>query len=527
MKKDISALTQEELLEYVKSLEEDNDSLRNDLKTASKKIDKLEIDFAELQEEYNKLLKKFEAKTQIIKLNNHNNFYSKKESTNEDILLNEAEHEIKKAGRKTGSKNFDSIDFESLVTNTIIENPGQLICEDCGSELVKIGEDISYKVNKIPTKIEVTKIIRPLYKCPQCDGKIFQALCDSNFPHSVCTPSLAANIIDAKFNLGVPFYRYSKYLKNNNIALSTMDLCNYFMRSDEILKPLYNEILNRLVNTQSNVIFSDETPIKVLNLNKNNRKTSYIFVYISSFYDYPIYIYAFNENRKTDELAGLTHEFNGYLVCDGYPGYDKLRENNPNIKIQRCFAHIRRNFFDVIKVLPEEKKKTSKAYEMVKRIDRLFFLENQAKLKHLDPDSIKEFRNSDEYLNDFNSIYSFLHSLNPEAGTPLKKAVDYFLKFESDSKTFLQDGHIPISNNIAERAVKPFVICRKNFLFSKSVNGAEASGRLFSILQTAKANGLVPEMYLAYCLENMNKVTVEDLLPWSEKLPDSLKVSIK
>ena len=75
--------------------------------------------------------------------------------------------------------------------------------------------------------------------------------------------------------------------------------------------------------------------------------------------------------------------------------------------------------------------------------------------------------------------------------------------------------------------LKPFVICRKNFLFSKSVNGAEASGRLFSILQTAKANGLVPEMYLAYCLENMNKVAVEDLLPWSEKLPDSLKVSIK
>lgn len=163
MKKDISTLTQEELLEYVKSLEEDNDSLRSDFKRVCKGKNKLEIDFAELQEEYNKLLKKFETKNQIIKLNNHNNFYSKKESTNEDILLNEAEHEIKKAGRKTGSEGFDSIDFESLVTNTIIENPDQLICEDCGSNLVKIGEDILYKVNKIPTKIEVTKIIRPLY----------------------------------------------------------------------------------------------------------------------------------------------------------------------------------------------------------------------------------------------------------------------------------------------------------------------------------------------------------------------------
>lgn len=527
MKNDLSKLSKEELLQYIESLEKSNEILENNINIVTKEKNKYEKDFKELQIKYNKLLKKIETKTQIIKLNNHNTFYSKKESSNEKILLNEAEKTVSKVGRKQGSKNFASIDFESLVTNTIIENPETLVCKDCGSDLVKIGEDISYKINKIPTKIEVTKIIRSLYKCPKCEGKVYQALCNDNFPHSVCTPSLAANIIDAKFNLGVPFYRYSKYLQNNSIDLSTMDLCNYVLRSDEILKPLYNEILGTLINTSSKVIFSDETPIEVLDLNKNNRKNSYIFVYISSFYEFSIYIYSFNETRKTDELTALTSNYNGYLVCDGYPGYDKLRETNKNIKIQRCFAHIRRNFYDVIKVLSDEKKKQSKAYEMVRRIDKLFYLENQMTVKHLDPDEIKEERNSKEYLEVFNSIYSYLHSLNPEKGTPLSKAVDYFLKFEEDSKTFLEDGHIPISNNIAERAVKPFVICRKNFLFSKSVNGAEASGRLFSILQTAKANGLVPEIYLAYCLENINKVNLEDLLPWSEKLPISLKVSLK
>lgn len=111
----------------------------------------------------------------------------------------------------------------------IVEKPNEIVCSECGSNLIIISEDVSYKINKIPSRIEVTKIIRPLYKCPKCDGKVFQALASDNFPHSVCTPSLAANIIDTKFNLGVPLYQYSQYLVNNNINLSPMDLSNYVL----------------------------------------------------------------------------------------------------------------------------------------------------------------------------------------------------------------------------------------------------------------------------------------------------------
>ena len=93
-------------------------------------------------------------------------------------------------------------------------------------------------------------------------------------------------------------------------------------------------------------------------------------------------------------------------------------------------------------------------------------------------------------------------------------------------KTFLEDGHIPISNSISERAVKPFVICRKNFLFAKTSNGGEAAGRLFSIMQTAKANGLISEQYISYCLENIGRIQIDDLLPWSKNLPDYLKVKL-
>lgn len=139
-----------------------------------------------------------------------------------------------------------------------------------------------------------------------------------------------------------------------------------------------------------------------------------MFVYISSFYNFPIYIYSFNKDRKTDELKTLTEDFKGYLVCDGYIGYDKLREANPNLKIQRCFAHIRRYFYDVVKVLSDKKKKESKASEMVKQIDMLFNLENKMKEENLDPLEIKKRRHSKDYQNVLDSIYTYLHSINPK-----------------------------------------------------------------------------------------------------------------
>ena len=123
-----------------------------------------------------------------------------------------------------------------------------------------------------------------------------------------------------------------------------------------------------------------------------------------------------------------------------------------------------------------------------------------------------------------NDIYDYLHSIKAEEGTPLDAAVKYFINVETESKTFLLDGHIPISNNICERAIKPFAIMRRNVLFAKTEKGASIAGRIFTIVQTAKANALVVDKYLEYALENINKIPVEDLLPWSEKLPKELSI---
>ena len=219
----------------------------------------------------------------------------------------------------------------------------------------------------------------------------------------------------------------------------------------------------------------------------------------------------------------MLDKYKGYVVADGYAGYDVLKEKG--IKIQLCFAHIRRKFFDIAKVLSHELKKKSAAQGMVNRIDKLFRIEAILKEKKKTPLEIYNYRQSDEYMKIVNDIYDYLDSINPEEGTLLYDAVNYFRKGKEDSKTFLLDGHIPISNNIAERAIKPFTIMRRNVLFCKTERGAEISGRLFTIIQTTRANGLVVEDYLTYVMENIANSPIEELLPWSDSLPANLKIN--
>ena len=495
-----------------------------------KKISGLERDFADLQEKYNKLLKDIENKLHIIKVQNHNKYYSSKESAfikenKEDTSspINEVEVNLaKKKGRPLGSKNFANIDLEKLAKETVtLDIATELVNK--GWKLTKIGEDVSYLV-KVEKDIKVIKVIAPKYVRNDIkDENIYQAVKDDTFPHSICTSSLASDVINAKYNLDVPLYRYAKYLNSQGIPLSDMDLTNYVKRSDELLKPLYEAIKDRLINQTANVIHSDETPLEVLDyLKHENRKNGYIFAYVSSFYDNPIYLYDFNKTRETDKTKSLLDGYKGYIVTDGYAGYDDLA--NKGIKIQRCFAHIRRKFYDIVKVLNDEQKKVSSANEMVKRIDRLFAKEAELKANKKSPLEILEARKSDSYMKIVDDVYNYLHNIHPEEGTPLDAAVKYFLNIESESKTFLLDGHIPISNNICERAIKPFAIMRRNVLFAKTEKGASISGRIFTIVQTAKANALVVDKYLEYALENINKVPIDDLLPWSEKLPKELSI---
>jgi transposase len=164
---------------------------------------------------------------------------------------------------------------------------------------------------------------------------------------------------------------------------------------------------------------------------------------------------------------------------------------------------------------------------VVEKFDKLFNQEKIWKQKKYTIPIIKEKRNTNEYQKLVDSLHDEIWDIKAQPGSLLEKAVNYAKNSWDELFTYREYGYLEMSNNIAERSVKPFVIARKNFLFSKTENGAQASGVLFSIIQTAKANGLCIERYLEYVLNNINKIKIDDILPWSEKLPKELKLNLK
>ena len=187
-------------------------------------------------------------------------------------------------------------------------------------------------------------------------------------------------------------------------------------------------------------------------------------------------------------------------------------------------THLRRKFYDCVKVLPEPKQKLSNAYKVIELIDVLFKYEADFRKRKLTASNILKERNFKNYKKAIKDIDEYIKSLDTTNNTSLEKAVNYYLYNKKEFYTFLKSGYVDISNNLAERVVKPFVVARKSFMFCKTTDGALVTGKLFSIIQTARANGLKSEQYLKYVIENINKKNIDDLLPWSNSLPKELSI---
>lgn len=510
-------LSKEELIALL--LKKDNELNKQDkiISTQQRKIEKLEVKNKNLNIQIEKLIAKYEDKLLASKKFQVEQFIPKNEQLkDEDIIVNELESIKNKKTRKAPTENFIQ-DLKSLCTNEVIIDYDFKGID--ASHIKSFGEDVNYKIEYKPASFEVIKITKKKYKDKY---KIYEAISDDPFPHSPLTPSLAANLIEMKFNLGVPFYRYSQYLINHGLSISDIDIYHYVQKTMDLLDPLYQELLNNLIHTKFNVIHSDETPLKVIG---SEKEKCYMFVYTTSFWDSPIYIYDFNDSRSTEKFKELLKDYKGYVVCDGYVGYDSLK--NMGISLQRCFVHARRYFNDVLKVLDETSKKKSPAYKVINRMSVLFKYESDFRKKEYTAKEIKEKRNETTYKKAIKDLDDYIYSINTDNNSLLEKAVNYYKNHREDLYTYLNDGYLDMSNNLAERVVKPFVIARKNFLFCKTADGAVTTGKLFSIVQTAKANGLKSEEYLTFVIQNISKKNIEDLLPWSKTLPKELLISSK
>lgn len=498
------------------------------LSAREERILQLEAEMRDINVQLQHYIEEYENKRQQLNkaivekfCSNNETLPKEAEAINEVEAINEAEQIVPKEKKKRKSS-YDTI-TEDLKTmyNSIVIVDYDFENEVQKSKAKLFGKDETYKIEITPVSFEIVKFERLKYKDKD---HIYQKTVDDVFPHSLLTASLAANIIEMKYNLGIPLYRYANYMNSLGLALSPQNLSDYVMRTMKLLEPLYNELEKALVSTKFKVLHGDETTLKVIEIEKEH---CFMFVYTTSFWDHAVYIYKFSQTRKTDNTKELLKNYEGYFECDGYPGYDDLpNQKDSNIKIQRCWVHVRRHFFDCIKTLPKSKVKSSPAYNVVKKIDEMFAFEAKMREKKYTRVQIKEARNSEEYQQIIKELDKMILSIECGSNNYLRKAVNNYKNDKHELYTFLEDGYVDICNNLAERTVKPFVIARKNFLFCKTHNGAEVTGKMFSIVQTAKANGLKSELYMKYVIENINKTDISNLLPWSSSLPENLKIDI-
>lgn len=505
----------EEALRRIAELEEEN--ARKD-----ERIESLEAELFNERKEKEKALLILNNQTEKKRIAYARQFAPKTERTKK-VIINEAEEIIEKDKKAAGRKRkFEDIDFEKYVTDVVILKPDVLTCPTCGKDLVKIGEKVRYQIDADPINVKVTKIIKETYKCPGCnrkDNKVYYPIVNEVFDGSVLTPGFAAYLAYHKYELGIPFNHLEKHFSNTlGMPISKSNMADYMAKTAEALTPIYERMKSDLLETNTKVIHADETTLTLSKRADPSRKKSYVFVYASSFYDErQIHIYEFNETRSIDPESSYLKDFDGYVICDDYPGYDRLRREKPKIKLQRCWAHARRKYMDILKSMPEGARKKSIAFSVVDKMNALFEMEEKAHKDGVFGRELVDLRHEKE-LPVVNEIRDLVFSCAPKRGSALEGAINYTRKVWGDLLAYLDEPYLELSNNLAERCVKPFVVNRKAFQTSGSEAGAIYTVKLFSIIRTAIINGLDPYRYVKYVLENIKSKPVDDLLPYSKAM---------
>jgi len=390
----------------------------------------------------------------------------------------------------------------------------------CGCELSPIGEDTSEKLEIIPAKVLVIQYIRKKYACKNCEGveddgptvKI-APLPPQIIPKSIATPGLLAHIIVSKFEDALPFYRQEKILRRMGIDLPRSTLCNWAVKVADKIEPIMSLLHDEI--RSGPLINIDETPVQVLKEpDRSNTSKSYMWVYRGGDPDHPVLIYQYHPTRSGQVPLSFLKEYRGYVQTDGYSGYDALGQKD-GIELLGCWAHARRKFAEVINARSGKKKK-GVADKAMNVIGSLYHIEKQARENNLGPDAVYRLRQekAKPILEKFHNWLLLKSDITPPQGL-LGKAINYTLKYWDRLIRYIDDGRLRPDNNLAENAIRPFVIGRKNWLFSGSPNGAKASSALYSLVETAKANGLKPYEYLRYLLEK---------LPYAETTEDYKKL---
>ena len=425
------------------------------------------------------------------------------------------EHPRKKPVRKPLPKDLPR---ETVVVDLKEE---EKVCDCCGGALHEMGKETREQLEFIPAQIKVVETVRLKYSCRRCEqegteGQIKIAPAPvSPIPKGIATASLLAYILISKYQYALPLYRLEQMFANYGIEISRKTMADWVIRCAELLKPLFDYLKN--TQLKQPILHADETPVQVIH---NDKQKSYMWVYCTGT-DSPhpanpihnIVLYDFQPSRSAQCVQNYLGDYAGYLQVDGYAAYEHTAAT-----LVGCMAHVRRKFIEAQKA--QSNGKTGKADWAVNRIQKLYAIESQC--KELTPEVRHQQRQEKALplLMEFKAwVDKSLVTVPPK--TALGTALAYTVNQWHKVIRYTEDGRLNIDNNRAERAIKPFVIGRKNWLFSNTERGAGASAVIYSIIETAKANGVNTDAYLKMLLEELPKrqqgQAIDDLAPWAFK----------
>jgi len=393
----------------------------------------------------------------------------------------------------------------------------------CGAVLTRIGEEISEKLVIVPPEIYVDQIIRPKYACRSCEGTEDEdepavriaPVEPSIIPKSIASPSVLATVFTQKFEMHLPYYRQEKQFTEIGAAISRQDMSNWQQQVYERLKPLF-DMLKETVRSGP-VIQMDETEVQVLGEEgRSDIRKSYMWLALGGPPGRKVIWYEYHPTRAGYHAREFLEGYRGYLQTDGYTGYDSAVKGLPGIIHVGCFAHARRKFFEASQI----NKKSLSAGEGMKYIRSLYAIENELRDKKMDGGMFMSERKvrAGPVLEKFKA---WLLKRKDEVldSSLLGKAVYYSLAQWDKMAAYIESPYLTPDNNACENAIRPFVVGRKNWLFCQSVDGAKSSCGMYSLIETAKQNGLVPFKFLMALFERaplaLTSGDWEKLLPWN------------
>ena len=392
----------------------------------------------------------------------------------------------------------------------------------------QLPDAISRKYHFVPAKVEVEEHHIGVY-ASKTDEHMVKADHPKTLLHgSLVSPSLGAAIINGKYVNAVPLYRLEQEFQRYGLQITRQNMANWCIRlAEEYLSILYDYLHKELYFYH--VIQADETPVLVNHDGRKAGSKSWMWVYRSGhlYQKRQIVLYEYQQTRNASHPREFLKGYDGICVTDGYQVYHTLEKELEELTIAGCWVHCRRRFDEALKLIPKPSQKESNAFLLLKQIQAIY--REEGKLNDLSSDErLKQRQAVIKPLVD--AFFAYLKTINVSKKDKFGDAVRYALNQEKYLRVFLTDGDVPIDNNASERAIRGFCIGKKNWQMIDTIHGAKSSAIIYSIVETAKANNLKPFDYVQYLLEEIPKHMndkdcsfLEDLLPWSEKLPAGIR----